>query len=311
MKKKAYLFALVLSLLLPLLATPVFAETPDVAARREARAEALADLAEVRETGVLFGIMEEGVTKEEAEALFAGYGEAVFTEWTSDSHLWFTLTVPEDRILDALTELSLHGLVQDICPNYIIYLDELGLLGDVDRDGRLTALDYLLLKRAVIGTYVLEGWATFLADADQNGELNAVDYMLVKRCVLGTYELDWVLLPLPENKTWCVNQYTSFSDEELYALIDRELAEDGGETTTLTVAFSQIKEESEGAALLEELGFSGDLSDASVYAQVWHVPNKFLAVAIDLPAEQLREAMFTLRRCEAIFECALGNLYIS
>lgn len=310
MKRKVCSFALVLSLLLSLLATPVFAQTPDAAVRREARAEALTELAEVRERGALFGRIAENVTREEAETLLFGYGEVYISEFSANAPM-FRLVVPEDRILDALVELSLHELVQDICPDYIVYQDEVRLLGDVNLDGELTAYDYLLLKRAVIGSYALEGTAAFLADADQNGEIDATDYMMVKRSILGTYSLDWVLLPYPENKTWCVNQYTSFSDEELYALIDRELADDGGETTTLTIAFSQIKEESAGAALLEELGFSGDLSDASVYPQVWHVRSNFLAVAIDLPAEQLREAMFTLRRCEAIFECALGNLYIA
>lgn len=324
MKRKACLFLLTFALLFSALPILAFAETPDTAAKREARAEAMHMLADWRAQGEILVFMEDGVTTEEAEALFVELGILQSLEDReicryhsydefSSGPFWFVLLIPEDRILDRLVELNLSEIVSDAFPNYIIFLDDeflWDLLGDVDLDGELTVYDYMLVKRAVLGTYRPEGKAAILADLDQNGKVDAIDYMLVKRAVLGTYQPDRIDLTEPLiNSTWCVNQYASYTDEALYERIDRELAEDGGATTTLTIAFSQIKEEAEGASLLEELGFSGDLTDRTVYPVVRHERCDFLVVVIDLPTEQLREAMFTLRRCEEIFECALGALY--
>ena len=60
--------------------------------------------------------------------------------------------------------------------------------GDVDGDGEITALDYLYLKRYILGTFsgeiVLEN-----ADVDGNGKIDAMDYLYLKRGYLGTYDL--------------------------------------------------------------------------------------------------------------------------
>lgn len=63
------------------------------------------------------------------------------------------------------------------------------LCGDVNGDGKANALDYLLLKRAVLGTYNLTEAGGKAADVNGDGKINAVDYMLLKRHVLGTYDL--------------------------------------------------------------------------------------------------------------------------
>ena len=60
--------------------------------------------------------------------------------------------------------------------------------GDVDGDGEITALDYLYLKRYILGTYngeiVLEN-----ADVDGDGRIDATDYLYLKRGYLGTFDL--------------------------------------------------------------------------------------------------------------------------
>lgn len=61
------------------------------------------------------------------------------------------------------------------------------LRGDIDRNGQIDAPDYLLLKRAVLGTFVLAEDQLPLADVDCNGQINELDYLLLKRHVLGTY----------------------------------------------------------------------------------------------------------------------------
>lgn len=59
--------------------------------------------------------------------------------------------------------------------------------GDVDQNGTIDALDYMLLKRHVLGSFKLSGEQLLLADVDRSGKLDALDYMLLKRHVLGTY----------------------------------------------------------------------------------------------------------------------------
>lgn len=64
----------------------------------------------------------------------------------------------------------------------------IGVRGDVTGDGEVNALDYMLVKRHVLGTYVLEG-ASYYAGCLSEQKLGALDYALLKRHVLGTYNL--------------------------------------------------------------------------------------------------------------------------
>ncbi len=61
--------------------------------------------------------------------------------------------------------------------------------GDVNGDGKVDARDYMMTKRAVLGTYTLSAVQNLAADVDGNGTVNARDYMMLKRAVLGTYTL--------------------------------------------------------------------------------------------------------------------------
>ena len=70
--------------------------------------------------------------------------------------------------------------------------------GDVNGDGRRTAIDYFVLKRYVLGTHVLSGTTLVAADADGDGRVNGKDYMLVKRVILGTHTLDEPPTEVPE-----------------------------------------------------------------------------------------------------------------
>lgn len=68
------------------------------------------------------------------------------------------------------------------------------LPGDVNGDGKLDASDYILIKRAVLGTVTLSEAQKKLADVDGDGDVDSVDYTMAKRAVLGTFTL-------PEKKT--------------------------------------------------------------------------------------------------------------
>lgn len=59
--------------------------------------------------------------------------------------------------------------------------------GDVDGNGTINSLDYMLLKRHVLGSFKLSDMQQLVADVNRDGTLNSLDYMLLKRHVLGTY----------------------------------------------------------------------------------------------------------------------------
>lgn len=121
-----------------------------------------------------------------ARELAAEYGLV-----TADLYRIFTETAE-------MTKGAVDGLLADgVHPNargYALYASALvdALyrldLGDANGDGRVNAVDYMLVKRAVLGTFSL-GERTGYADVNRDGAVNAVDYMLVKRAVLGTYAL--------------------------------------------------------------------------------------------------------------------------
>ena len=60
------------------------------------------------------------------------------------------------------------------------------LRGDVNDDGDVSAIDYLLIKRHVVGTIVLSADEQAIADLNGDGEIDVRDYTGVKRIVLGT-----------------------------------------------------------------------------------------------------------------------------
>ncbi len=157
-----------------------------------------------RESGQVVVNFRDGVTREEAERMFVENGvltdpadpEVVLRcNWDflpQEIPLSYTLYVGEERISDVLVFLLQNELVRNACPNYTIPLEDPGEIfyrGDVDTDGDVDANDYLLLKRAVIGTYKLTEAGALRADANGNGRIDSFDYLLVKRHVLGTFKL--------------------------------------------------------------------------------------------------------------------------
>ena len=64
----------------------------------------------------------------------------------------------------------------------------IGVRGDVTGDGVVNALDYMLVKRHVLGSFTLEG-APYYAGCLNAQSLTALDYALLKRHTLGTFNL--------------------------------------------------------------------------------------------------------------------------
>ncbi len=65
-----------------------------------------------------------------------------------------------------------------------------GIKGDVNGDGEIKAADYIALRRAVMGTFVLDEAAAKVADVNGDGEIKAADYIALRRAVMGTFVLE-------------------------------------------------------------------------------------------------------------------------
>ncbi len=61
--------------------------------------------------------------------------------------------------------------------------------GDIDGTGTIDALDYVSVKRAVLGTMQINNGVYDFADINKDGVVDAIDYTLLKRAVLGTYTI--------------------------------------------------------------------------------------------------------------------------
>ena len=60
-------------------------------------------------------------------------------------------------------------------------------LGDVNADGIVDSVDYLLVKRACFNTYALSDDEKVRADINADKIIDSTDYLLVKRIAFGTY----------------------------------------------------------------------------------------------------------------------------
>ena len=93
------------------------------------------------------------------------------------------------------------------------------LLGDLNGDGQRTAIDYIMLKRHVLGTYSIPEASLSAADIDGSGEPDASDYMLLKRFLLGTF-----LLPdAPQDPAYPAELRFAVAFSYLFRTADREL----------------------------------------------------------------------------------------
>lgn len=78
------------------------------------------------------------------------------------------------------------------------------VLGDTDGDGAITAADYILAKRAYLGTATLEGVYLEAAGVKAGEALVSVNYIKLKRACLGTYNI---------NVEYTCDPYTPGGDE--------------------------------------------------------------------------------------------------
>ena len=65
-----------------------------------------------------------------------------------------------------------------------------GTLGDVNSDGKINEYDYILVARAILGTYTLSDEQKVLSDINKDGVINEYDYILIARHHFGTYVIE-------------------------------------------------------------------------------------------------------------------------
>ncbi|MBQ9847654.1 MAG: beta-hexosaminidase [Clostridia bacterium] len=112
-------------------------------------------------------------------------GHTYSTVWSyNDEAHWQNATCGCDLTDNYGTHTDENG--DSLCDScgYVLYV-----LGDLDGNGEVEAVDYMIAKRSVLGTYELDSVQKKAGDIDGNGEVEAVDYMLIKRSVLGTYTI--------------------------------------------------------------------------------------------------------------------------
>lgn len=105
-----------------------------------------------------------------------------------DMHRIFT---EDSRPLDDLLADGVHpsakgyALYAAALTDALVRLD----LGDANGNGKIDALDYMVIKWHVMGSFALDGRKDY-ADVNRNGKIDALDYMMVKRHVMGSFAID-------------------------------------------------------------------------------------------------------------------------
>ncbi len=94
--------------------------------------------------------------------------------------------VDAQTINEKLTAIKAKSYVKTADDEPVSLTDDMVLNGDLNGDGVLDAVDYILLKKVVLGSASVSISKMYAADANSDRLVDAVDYLLVKKCVLGT-----------------------------------------------------------------------------------------------------------------------------
>ena len=70
----------------------------------------------------------------------------------------------------------------------VIYTKDVAIYGDINGDGKISATDYLNIKRALANPSALSELQFMAADVSGDGFIKAVDYARVKRYMAGSYD---------------------------------------------------------------------------------------------------------------------------
>ena len=98
------------------------------------------------------------------------------------------LDIKSDGTIESFIKLPAKALTCKDCGNVSKYEDIPAVaykLGDINNNGSIDSMDYVLLKRAYFGTYKLKDVA--VGDINKNGTIDSMDYVYLRRAYFGTY----------------------------------------------------------------------------------------------------------------------------
>ncbi|MBE7055973.1 MAG: hypothetical protein E7388_00835 [Ruminococcaceae bacterium] len=131
-----------------------------------------------------------GVTK-----ISSGYLEGVAQSLTKDTLTSMFKYSDHIKVLKNGNELSGTGIVGSGCVIQIVndsnvVVEEITVVikGDVNGDGRVAAVDYMLVKKQLKDGITITGAIFKAADIDDGGVLSTTDYMKIKRHIKGNYD---------------------------------------------------------------------------------------------------------------------------
>lgn len=94
----------------------------------------------------------------------------------------------KDFSANSVVELGTNGGSKSVV-NYVPFVKENNtqkiILGDINQDGNIDAIDYALIKKHLLGIETLEGDAFKAADVDNNGAVDSIDLARIKMYLLG------------------------------------------------------------------------------------------------------------------------------
>lgn len=163
-------------------------------------------------------------------------------------------------------------------------------LGDLDVNGACDAVDYMILKRYVLGAFDLSVVQACCADVNLDGTVDSVDYMTLKRIVLGTFEL-----PKPDWDT----PIAELTDSQLRERIHYQLAT-SREAGKFSVGFTADATAESIAAAFVAAGLPSDLQDTSVYRDFVSLSDGTCSYTVKVSEETIRDVLFALYRSENI-----------
>ncbi len=128
--------------------------------------------------------------------------------------------------------------------------------GDINGDGNISASDYLMLKRYVLGSVDLSSSQKSRGDMDGDGDVDKIDYIRLKRTVLGTLDSSLAtpqteVISYGKSYTTTVSASTSYADTYGMELTDGAFASAASYTNE---AFSGY---SENFSVIIDLGSDG------------------------------------------------------
>ena len=98
------------------------------------------------------------------------------------------INVDENSIVGATNTADSYKTVEGFGDSVVVKATSVSyILGDVNEDGQVDMTDYIVAKRAVMGTYTLTESQKLAADVDGSDSLSISDYIMIKRHVMGTY----------------------------------------------------------------------------------------------------------------------------